>query len=138
MRNPRRTRPHPGFTPTGPLITVQAGADDLETQAIYEKFVVSGSVTAFNALEPRYGDFSGVGDYLSCLSRLQQAQDAFDALPAKVRERFQNDPAELIAAAEDPARHGELRDLGLLLPGEAPPPAGEESPAPPAKPEPAQ
>ena len=46
------------------------------------------------------------------------ADDAFMALPANVRERFNNDPAELVDFISDVANRSEAIDLGLIpLPG---------------------
>lgn len=47
-----------------------------------------------------YGDFTGIADYADAVERVRGAQERFMALPADVRERFDNDPANLIAAAE--------------------------------------
>lgn len=48
-----------------------------------------------------YGDFSGVTDYDSAVERVAGARRAFMALPAAVRERFENDPGVLIRRAEE-------------------------------------
>jgi phage internal scaffolding protein len=42
------------------------------------------------------------------------AQDSFLALPAKVRARFDNDPALFVDFASDEANRDELKALGLL------------------------
>lgn len=47
-----------------------------------------------------YGDFTGITDYESAVERIAQANDRFMKLPASVRERFNNNPAELIRAAD--------------------------------------
>jgi len=67
---------------------------------------------------PRYGDFSAVGDYLTSLQTVIDAQDAFMSLPAVVRDRFSNDPGQLLAFLQDPANADEAQRLGLLRPVE--------------------
>lgn len=48
-----------------------------------------------------YGDFTGISDYESAVERVEGARERFMKLPASVRERFRNDPGELIRAAEN-------------------------------------
>jgi len=73
-----------------------------------------------------YGDFSTVDDFLGAQLRVAQAEEAFDRLPSRVRSRFRNDPAELIAFARDPENLQEAIELGLVdkpeTPPETPPP----------------
>lgn len=59
-------------------------------------------------------DFTGVHDFESAQAVLLDAQDAFDLLPATVRERFHNSPAELIHFISDDKNVSEARTLGLL------------------------
>lgn len=54
------------------------------------------------------------------------AQEAFMMLPPEVRERFDNDPAELSKALGNPALQKELEELGVIGP--------TPTPVPPAKP----
>lgn len=65
-------------------------------------------------LQPRYGDFSDVVDYHSALNAVIAAEDEFMALPAKIRSRFDNDPAKLIDFLENPANREEAESLGLV------------------------
>ena len=44
------------------------------------------------------------------------ADDAFMALPANIRERFNNDPAELVDFVSDDRNRSEAIDLGLVPP----------------------
>lgn len=61
-----------------------------------------------------YGDFSSVGDFQSSVNRINDAQESFDSLPAPTRKHFGNDPAQLIAAFDDPSRSDELEEFGLV------------------------
>lgn len=42
-----------------------------------------------------YGDFRNGEDFQSCQNRIIEAQEAFMAMPSKIREYFHNDPAQL-------------------------------------------
>lgn len=48
-----------------------------------------------------YGDFTGIVDYESAVAAIKRAEDGFLALPAEVRERFGNDPGEVIRLAHE-------------------------------------
>lgn len=65
-------------------------------------------------------DFTGAGDYRTNLERLMRADQAFMALPAAVRKKFDNDPAELISFLEKEENFDEALKLGLLKEGAQP------------------
>lgn len=71
---------------------------------------------------PMFGDFAEAPDYLEAQLVLLKAREQFASLPAKVRARFANDPAELLAFVHDPKNTDEARDLGLLNPAAPQPP----------------
>jgi len=81
---------------------------------------------------PAYGDFTNVDDYMTARNKVIDAQHAFASLPSLTRNRFENDPAQLIAFLADPENLEEAQALGLAeLPPEgdpvepAAPPEGE-------------
>jgi len=86
-----------------------------------------------NFRPPQYADFTGISDYHSAMNQVAQANEAFDAMPAKLRARFNNSPAELMAFLEDDSNRSEAEKLGLVVP--PPQPAPEK--AVPAQPDPA-
>jgi len=47
---------------------------------------------------------------------IRAAQQSFEAMPANVRKRFGNDPAEFTDFCMDPANREEMKRLGLLVP----------------------
>lgn len=65
-------------------------------------------------------DFTSSNDYRENLHRVMQAQDAFMALPAQIRKKFDNDPAELISFLEKDENYDEALKLGLLKEGSKP------------------
>lgn len=62
----------------------------------------------------RYGDFSEIGDYQEALATVANANQQFAGLPAKVRDRFHNNPAEFLDWVQNKANLDEANDLGLL------------------------
>jgi len=55
-----------------------------------------------------------VFDYQSAANAVIAANQSFAALPAKIRNRFNNDPAALLAFIEDDANAEEAYALGIL------------------------
>ncbi len=96
-----------------PTLAQQHYKDECDINTILEKFNVTGMLPQ-SPLSPRYGDFTGISDYHTALNRVFAAQDEFDALPAQIRARFQNDPAQLIEFLQDEANRPEAESLGLV------------------------
>jgi phage internal scaffolding protein len=107
--NSKRSR----FIFTKPSRTQRHFRDECDINRIVERFNVTGQLPV-GSVQPDYGDFSGITDYQSALNAVMAAQDSFLALPAKVRARFQNDPALFVDFASDEANKDELKALGLL------------------------
>jgi len=87
--------------------------EECDINTILEKFNISG-ILPEQPLSPRYGDFTGIGDYHTALNRVIAAQDEFEALPAQIRARFNNDPAQLIEFLENSDNRPEAEQLGLV------------------------
>lgn len=96
-----------------PSRTKQSFRDECDINNILKRFNVTGELPV-GSVQPQYGDFSGITDYQSALNAVMEAQDSFLALPAKVRSKFDNDPALFIDWASDEANKDEMKALGLL------------------------
>lgn len=60
---------------------------------------------------PLSEDFVGVTDYHTSLNLIKRAEGAFNAFPAHVREKFQNDPGQFLDFVSDPENEDETRKL---------------------------
>lgn len=83
--------------------------------------------------QPRYGDFSDVDDYMTAKNKVNEADEAFDRLPANIRKRFNHKPEALLKFLRNDANYDEAVELGLIekpiIEGETPPKEeGEETP----------
>jgi phage internal scaffolding protein len=87
--------------------------EECDINTILEKFNVTGLLPQI-PLSPRYGDFSGISDYHTAMNRVIAAQDEFEALPAQIRARFDNDPSKLIEFLENENNRPEAEELGLV------------------------
>ena len=97
-----------------PTLAQQQFRDECDINVILERFNVTGQLPLF-PLEPQFGDFSGISDYQTALNAVISAQDSFDQLPARVRERFANDPAAFVDFCLDESNRDEMKALGLLV-----------------------
>jgi len=101
-----------------PSLAQQHFKDECDINNILRQFNITGLLPEA-PLSPRYGDFTGIGDYHTALNRVIAAQDEFEALPAQIRARFDNDPANLIEFLDDVNNRPEAEKLGLVEKGAA-------------------
>jgi len=101
---------------TEPTMTVQSDTAETNINTIIERARVSGFYSSRNSKEPIYLDCSNIGDYQACLDHVKIAQEAFDSLPARVRDRFMNNPTKMVEFVSNPSNRAEAQELGLLQP----------------------
>lgn len=97
---------------------------------LMSRYVKTGEITHLNLVPPQYGDFTTATEYQDAMNALAQANQAFAELPVRVRNRFENDPAQLIDFMADQKNYEEGQQLGLYNPTPPPEPAVVEPPAP--------
>lgn len=118
-------------------LTQQQFLQESDINYIAERFMKTGEVKQVVHM-PMSGDFQGIFDFQSAMNTVVQAKQEFMTLPAKVRSRFDNDPAKLIAFLEDKENKDEAMALGLIpRPRIDPPQAPAPGPATPPSVEPA-
>ena len=94
-------------------LTQQHFKDECDINNILRQFNVTGLLPE-NTLSPRYGDFTGISDYHTALNQVIAAEDEFMRLPAHLRARFENDPAQLIEFLNNSENKNEAIELGLV------------------------
>ncbi|AYP28829.1 MAG: minor capsid protein [Microviridae sp.] len=97
----------------GEVITQQHFAVDCDLNNMVKRFGIKG-VPVMPIDPSSYGDFSGAPDLREALEIIRDAREQFEALPAVMRRRFDNNPAELYAFLQDPQNVEEAITLGLL------------------------
>lgn len=95
-------------------LTKQSEAQACDINNIMRRYQTTGVIDHVNRVTGAYLDVFALPDYQSALHTVSQAEDAFFALPATLRARFDNDPAKLIAFVKDPANRKEALALGIL------------------------
>jgi len=94
-------------------VVQQQFAEECDINTIVKRFGITGDLPNGVAM-PLSGDFSGVTDFQTAMQLIRQAQESFYELPAEVRARFGNNPAEVIAFLDNPANRDEAIKLGLV------------------------
>lgn len=96
-----------------PGLTDQSQAKETDINVIIKRAEATGFLPVSQDIG-QYGDFSNLPDFAGSLSIVNRARDSFNALPAMVRAKFENDPAKVIAFLSDEANRDEAIYLGLL------------------------
>lgn len=122
-------QPKTKFVPEGASLTKQSFKDECDIKKILEKHRKTGvwsGITGVYARKPLTGDFTASVDFQNAMNLVADAKQQFAQLPAKVRDRFINDPSRLLDFLNDSSNEEEAIKLGLL-PKKAPAgtPAGQ-------------
>jgi len=96
-----------------PTRAQQHHKDECDINVILERFGKTGQVPV-NAISGTYGDFSGVHDYHTAINAIIASENEFAALPAQLRNKFANDPANLVQFLDNPENRAEAEKLGLV------------------------
>lgn len=129
IRRPYDASPKTSITFPAKTMAKQAFKDECDINTIMSKYQKTGVIEHVKNVQGSYGDFTSVQDYQLSLNQVIAAQDAFDQLPARVRERFANDPSRLMAFLADEKNLDEAERLGLIERAPEPPQAPNPSPA---------
>lgn len=98
-------------------MTIQSAAAETDINNIVRKYGLTGELPVRRQLA-EYGEFDDSMDFMTLLSTLRSAEDAFYGVPADVRARFDNDPGAFMEWIHAPANFAEAMELGLLEPPE--------------------
>jgi hypothetical protein len=114
------------FVCVGESMTHQSFADECDINRLVERFGIGlGDIPPVQAFEV---DFTQAGDFQSAMQELRAAQEAFSALPARMRAEFGNDAGAFVDAVSDPEAVALRGRLGIYIPGvDATPPASLSS-----------
>lgn len=99
----------------GSSLTKQSLTPETDINNILKKFQKTGMVEHLAKGEPFYGDVSNIADYQKALNIIQEADDLFMGMSPDIRERFNNNPAEMIAFLEDPKNLDKAIELGMAV-----------------------
>lgn len=94
---------------------------EADMNAIIRKYKRTGLLSDPNSVTERraiFADVSGAMGYQAMQNRVIAVQGLFDGLPAAIRDRFRNDPAEFVDFVCNEANKDEVEKLGIFGPVE--------------------
>lgn len=101
-------------------LTRQEFSDESDINSIMKRFEKTGMLPA-NNLTPKYLDLAGAPNNLQdVMNIMNEADAAFQRLPAQVRKEFDNDPVKFTEFAMNKENLPKLREWGLAEPEKAP------------------
>lgn len=95
--------------------TKQSFKDECDINVLMKRYEDTGSLEHVNKRVALYRDVTAE-NFQDAMELLANARGAFMDLPASVRDRFDNDPAKMLAFVEDPDNLAEAESMGLLSP----------------------
>ena len=106
---PARCDQHVG----GETMTQQHMAEACDINNIMARYEETGLIDHLNQYQGEYGDFTVMPDFHTAMNKIKAAEEMFLTLPAKVREKFENDPGSFVEFATNEDNLDEMRELGL-------------------------
>lgn len=103
-----------------PSRSQQQFKDQCDVNKIVARYKKTGIVTHLRGGDGQYGDFSDIGTYHEAIQRVLDANKEFMKLPAAIRNRFGNDPQQLMTFLDDPSNNEEAIKMGLKVRKEEP------------------
>lgn len=94
--------------------TKQSHTESTDINAIMRKHLKGGDLTHIAEGIATYGDFTKISSYQEAINQVEQAEREFGQLPAKVRDRVQNDPEKFLAFIANPDNLDECIELGIV------------------------
>ena len=95
-------------------VTQQCFKDECDINILLAKFAVTGQLPE-NVRVPQYVDVEEAFDLQSSMNVIRAAEEAFNAVPAEVRDRFQTDPGRFLEFANDGSNYEEALQMGLAI-----------------------
>lgn len=98
-----------------PTLAQQQFKEETDINTIMKRFNVTGELPT-SVRMPSYQDFEGIFDFQSAMNAVAQAGEAFDEMPADIRTRFHNNPAEFVDFCSKDENRQEAEKMGLVMP----------------------
>lgn len=112
-----------------PSLTQQCFRDEMDINVILQR-CLTGDMSGFRQQPGSFLDVSQLGDFSLNMQNYVNVKNYFEALPAEVRAKFNNDLKTFTEVASNPENAKTLKDLGLLPPDPVDPTRIDEPKAP--------
>lgn len=98
-----------------PSRTAQEFAQEVDINTIAERYRLTGELPQ-NVPQVFQGDFEEVTDFQSAMNLIVKARESFEAMPAAIRARFDNDAQKFLDFTSNPENFDTAASLGLVRP----------------------
>lgn len=95
-------------------LTQQQFKDSSDINVLFGKYLETGEMPQIEGMQ--YGDFTGIYDFQTAMNAVRAAEESFQTLPARIKNRFDNNPQKLVEFINDPENLEEARFLKLVNP----------------------
>lgn len=103
-----------------PSMTRQEFAAECDINTLMARYEAGGAISHVNKHVPMFLDTTEYPTLQGAMDLFRQAAVEFNALPAKVRREFNNDPQEFVDFAVNPDNLPRMREWGLAAPEAVP------------------
>jgi len=98
---------------TGPGLTEQSHKKETDLNYILKDYQRTGYLRHAKNHQGKYDDIT-TQDFQEAMFKVTEAKRMFEELPAAVRKRFKNDPAQFLDFVHDEGNLLEMKKLGIL------------------------
>lgn len=95
-------------------LTQQHFKDAVDINNILAKYRKTGIMEHVKLAKERYGDFTELGEYAVHLDKVAKAQQAFESLPAELRNQFKNSIPGFFEYIQQPENHDQCVEWGIF------------------------
>lgn len=111
--SPKRTR-----SPLGEFdesMTQQSDLPQSDIHNIMKRFERTGVIEHDAKYHGTYGDFTSMPDFKEAQDQIAEAATMFEELPASIREKHGNDPANFLGWIQDPKNREAILEAGFSV-----------------------
>lgn len=101
----------------GKSMTQQHYKAECDINTIMDKYAVNGYLVdplKIRTRKPQFGDFTEMPDFQTAQNVIVEGREAFEALPARIRKYFANDPALYLSFVADSNNLDQALEMGLV------------------------
>lgn len=94
--------------------TKQSHKQECDINSIVRQFENTGMIEHRREYEGSYAEFEEF-DFHEAMNIVAAATEMFETVPAKIRKRFSNDPAEFLDFVQKPENREQMYEMGLAV-----------------------
>ncbi len=102
-----------GVSNSEPSMTQQSDQKQSDIHYIMKKFERTGVLEHNKQYEGTYADFASMPDFTKAHQMIADAKTMFETIPAKIREKHNNDPAQFLDWINNEKNREEILEAGF-------------------------